>query len=112
MDDVYDEITDRFGTPPKSVERLLSVALCRALAEAARIPRIEHRGSQILFFTDKPDLSVWSMVLSLHEGRLCGSSVSGAPIAYRLRSKEEPIGALLSVLKDYYNEMNSESEGK
>ena len=112
MRDLYDEITDRFGTMPKAVERLLLVALCRAIAEAARMPRVEHRGGQILFFTDKPDLAVWSMVLSRHEGRLTGSAVKGAPIAYRLRSGEEPIRALCTVLTDYYNEMNTESEGK
>lgn len=104
-DEVADELIDRFGDMPKPVERLLSVAMCRAIAERARIPRIEHKGAQILFYTDKPDLSVWSMVLSKHKGQLLGAA-GAAPIVYRLKSGEEPIRALASVLEDYFEEMN------
>ncbi len=104
--DVLDELTDRFGELPKPVNRLLLVAMCRAIAERARIPRIELKGQQILFYMDKPDLSVWSMVLSQHRGQLIGAS-GKAPIVYRLRPGEEPVRALASVLEDYYNEMNS-----
>lgn len=113
MDDVYDEICDRFGTPPRAVERLLNIAACRAVAEASRIPRVELRENTILFRTDKPELSIWSMVLSKHSGRLMGSSLHGAPIIYKLRNGEDPVKALYSVLNDYYTEMNSlKSEDK
>ena len=105
-DEVYDELIDRFGDMPRSVSRLLSVALCRAIAEEARIPRIEHKGSSILFYMDKPDLSIWSAVLANHQGRLIGGG-GPAPIVYRLRGGEEPLSALLSVLTDYYNELKS-----
>ncbi|MBE6537528.1 MAG: transcription-repair coupling factor [Ruminococcaceae bacterium] len=105
-DEIYDELIDRFGDPPKSVLRLLSVALCRAIAERARVPRIEHKGSSILFYMEKPDLSVWSMVLASHKGKLVGSG-GAAPIVYRLQAGEDPLKALLSVLTDYYN--NSEN---
>jgi len=105
-DEIYDELTDRFGDVPKPVLRLITVALCRAIAEAARIPRIEHKGSSILFYMDKPDLSVWSMVLASHKGQLVGAGGS-APIVYRLKLGEDALSALLSVLTDYYNELNS-----
>ena len=105
-DEVYDELTDRFGDIPKPVLRLLTVALCRAIAEEARIPRIEHKGSSILFYMDKPDLSVWSMVLASHKGKLVGAG-GAAPIIYRLKPGEEALSALLSVLVDYYNELHS-----
>ncbi|MBQ3015786.1 MAG: transcription-repair coupling factor [Clostridia bacterium] len=104
--EVLDELTDRFGEPPRPVERLLYVAMCRAIAERARIPRIELKGQQILFYMQKPDLSVWSMVLSMHRGQLIGSS-GAAPIVYRLKPGEEPIRALASVLEDYFKEINS-----
>ena len=102
-DEIYDELIDRFGEMPKPVLRLLSVALCRAIAEYARIPRIEHKGSSILFYMEKPDLSVWSMVLANHKGQLVGAG-GAAPIVYRLKYGEDPLSALLSVLTDYYKE--------
>ena len=107
MDDLTDELIDRFGDPPASTVRLLRVALCRAIAEEARIPRIEHRGASILFHMPDPELSVWSMVLAKHEGRLFGA-VNPAPIIYKLRPSDDPISALLSIMLDYYKEMKNE----
>ena len=105
-DEVYDEMIDRFGDVPRPVERLLMVAMCRAIAEKAKIPRIELKGRSILFYMDKPDLAVWSMVLAKHKEQLIGSA-GPAPILYRLKPSEEPIEALSRVLNDYYDEMNS-----
>ncbi|MBQ9071006.1 MAG: transcription-repair coupling factor [Clostridia bacterium] len=110
-DDIFDELTDRFGDLPKPVERLLLVALSRAIAEAARIRRVELRGTNILFHMEKPDLSIWSMVLAMHKGQLVGSS-GPAPIIYRLKSAEDPLKAVSSVLRDYYSELQSQKEEK
>ena len=99
-EEVYDELIDRFGDIPRPVSKLLTVALCRAIAEEARIPRIEHKGMSILFYIDKPDLSIWSQVLATHSGKLIGAA-GPAPIIYRLKNGEEPLSALLSVLTDY-----------
>ncbi|MBE6635037.1 MAG: transcription-repair coupling factor [Ruminococcaceae bacterium] len=107
MGDLTDELIDRFGDPPMATLRLLRVALCRAIAEAARIPRIELRGSSILFHMPDPDLSIWSMVLARHQGRLIGAG-KPAPIIYKLRGGEDALSALLSVMTDYYNEMKAE----
>jgi transcription-repair coupling factor (superfamily II helicase) len=103
-EDIYDELSDRFGELPKPCERLLDVALCRALAEVIGIPRVEHRGMNILFHMQKIDLSIWSAVLDKHKGRLIGGSAP-APIVYKLKAGEEPIEALSSVLLEYYKEM-------
>ena len=105
-DDIYDELTDRFGEVPRQVDRLLKIAFSRAVAEAARIPRVELRGSSILFYTDKPDLGVWSMILARHTGQLMGAS-GPAPIIYKLRSGEDPVGALCNIFTEYYAELNS-----
>ena len=109
--DLYDEMTDRFGTVPKSVERLLAVALCRAIAESALIARITVSDGKILFYTACPDLDTWSMVLARHSGKLFGSPIPGAPIAYRLSRGEDPMAALLSVMTDYYNEREAAMDG-
>ena len=109
-EDLYDEMTDRFGTVPKCVERLLSVALCRAVAESALIARITLSGSKILFYTACPDLEVWSMVLARHSGKLYGNNTPGAPIAYRLSNGEDPLQALTGVMTDYYNEKEAASK--
>ena len=108
-DDLYDELCDRFGEPPKTVVRLIGIALCRAIAERAKISRVKLQGGSILFHTEKPDLATWSMVLDRHSGRLMGGTAA-APVTYRLRAGEDAVEALRAVLTDYYNYMQ-EKEG-
>ena len=105
MSEVLDELLDRFGEPPKSTERLLRIALARAVAEEARIPRVELKGGSILFYTDKPDLSIWSMILAKHRGKLIGSQ-GPAPIIYRLKIGEDPVAVLSDIFDDYYAELH------
>jgi transcription-repair coupling factor (superfamily II helicase) len=103
--DVTDELLDRFGELPKPTERLLSVALSRAIAERARISKISHSGGKVLFYMEKVELDIWSCVLDKHKGKLFGMAAD-APIAYRLAHGEEPLSAMRAVLLDYYKEMN------
>ena len=48
-DDMYDELLDRYGDPPKSVQNLLSVALLKALAHNAYVTEIRQNGDEIRF---------------------------------------------------------------
>ncbi len=55
--DVQDELLDRYGDVPRSVENLLSVALLRAAAAEEGISDVTQKGREILFtFTDKADV--------------------------------------------------------
>jgi transcription-repair coupling factor (superfamily II helicase) len=45
--DVKRELTDRFGTPPASVENLLEYAVLKSLCERLRISAVERQGSRI-----------------------------------------------------------------
>ncbi len=63
-EDVADEMIDRFGDVPKPVERLLAVALTKALAEATGIERVEAKGPVLTFIQRRPDLALWSEVFA------------------------------------------------
>ena len=106
-EDILDELTDRFGEPPKSVERLVAVALCRAIAERAGISRVEQRDERLLFHMERCELALWSEVLEKHKGRLIGG-VGAASISYRLKPAEDAAFACRKVLKDYFMSMNGE----
>ena len=54
--DVYDELTDRFGVPPMSVYGLVEVALIRNTALELGISEIKQFHSQIRFFLDEPKI--------------------------------------------------------
>ena len=99
-DDVYDELTDRFGDVPKTVERLLNVALAKACCERAKIKKIELAGTRLTFVMDKPDLAVWSELFSIFPS--LGFVGAGSPnVAYRLHRDEDATDVAARVMTEY-----------
>ena len=97
--DVLDELTDRFGDMPKTVRRLLDVALMRAIAEVGGISRIEMRSGNLVFVIASPNLAAWSEVFYRHRGlRL---SPTGDRITYKLTA-DEPTEIGAKIMTDYY----------
>ena len=62
--DVYDELTDRFGVPPSSVYGLVEVALLRNTAQKLGIYEIKQVGINVRFFLN--DVKT-EYLLALHE---------------------------------------------
>ena len=98
--DVYDELTDRFGDVPRSVERLLNVALAKACCERAKIKKIELSGARLTFVMDKPDLAVWSELFSIFPS-LTFVGAGSPNVAYRLRRDEDATEVAARVMTEY-----------
>lgn len=49
MEDMLEELIDRFGDVPKKVQQLLSIALLKALAHSAYVIAVEQKGEKIKF---------------------------------------------------------------
>ncbi len=78
MEDVYDELIDRFGDPPPSVEGLVKVALLRNIAAGHGIYEIGQSVDKLLFHLDTVDMDAMSYLA----GQLKGSfmlSAGGKP---------------------------------
>ena len=58
IQNVTDEIIDRFGTFPKEVENLLKVAHIKVLSREKFIYKISERNSGVLFFFDKDKFNI------------------------------------------------------
>ena len=98
--DITDEFIDRFGELPVVVERLISVACIKAIAERAGIVRVEERGGTLSFVSASHDLAVWSEVFADHKG-LAFRGGAAPSVAYRLRSGEDPVRKALAIMRDY-----------
>lgn len=48
-DDMLEELMDRFGEPPKSVQNLLSIALLKAMAHQIYVTELTQKGDEIRF---------------------------------------------------------------
>ena len=107
--DIIDEFTDRFGDMPRAVERLVDVALIKALAEEAKIRKVEARDGRLTFVMDKPRLDLWSEVFAeLSQMAMLGV---GTPlVVYKLRRDEEPTAAALAVLIKYRDVLRADGD--
>ena len=107
--DLYDEMADRFGDVPRTVERLLNVALARALATAAGIRKIEYKDSKLYFVSDKPDLMVWAELFARFKS-LSFVGVGSPLIVYRLRKDEEPTEVAARIMTEYNSSQTGEQK--
>ena len=105
--DLYDEFCDRFGEPPLSVERLLNVALAKALCERAHIKKIEYSQGRLTFVGEKPDLAIWSELFAQHRS-LSFVGVGSPIIVYRLRKDEDPTEVAATIMREYADILNME----
>ena len=110
-DDLYDEFADRFGDVPRTVERLMDVALAKALAERARVKKIEHSGMRLTFVTERPDLAVWSELFAM-ERSLSFLGLGSPLIVYRLRKDEDPTAVAARIMSEYVEIMDSDDKEK
>ena len=100
MDELFDEMTDRYGDMPRSVERLLKISLCRALGTAARITKASVGGGKIAFYTEKLRLDCWSEILDKHKGRMV--AMPDGSVVYRLSPSDDVTDTMTSIIKDYH----------
>jgi len=66
-DDMTDELVDRFGDPPRSVNNLIYVALLRGKAAEAGITEISQKSGRIMFKLLNFDMSVISTLYAMQE---------------------------------------------
>ncbi len=72
-DDMYDELTDRFGDPPRVVENLLSVSCLKSYARRIFITEIKKEENEIrISFSENALLASENIpeLLKMHNGRL------------------------------------------
>ena len=100
-DDVLDELTDRFGEPPRTVTRLLDVALSKALATEAGFLKIELTDGILKFLVPVPDLSVWSEVMDKREGMSVRAASGMTAICCRVKTGDDPTALCAGILSEY-----------
>ena len=69
-EDVRDELRDRFGDVPPSVEGLIEVSLCRNTASSLGIYEIGQRGETIALYCEEINTSLVLNISSVLRGRV------------------------------------------
>jgi len=113
MEDMIDELADRYGDLPVSATNLLDIALARALGEACGITAIRQEGTAIFFTQEKPDIDIWSEISALVKGRIrfTGGGTDAraeAQIKLQLRQGEDMLGIIHKIFEKYLSLRHAE----
>ncbi len=101
MQDVLDELIDRFGAPPRQTEALLKISLIRALAEASRISRVEYTGGNLIFHAQKLELGAWSEAFSAVAGLAFRRGAASPSVVYKVKKGERELDMAVKILSAY-----------
>lgn len=97
--DVYDELIDRFGDPPKAVQGLVEIALLRNSAAACGITEINQKGDAILLYVTRVEMEKVSALAQLMRGRIFLSAGDKPYLSVKLLKGQQPVDVLREVLK-------------
>ncbi len=102
MEDMIDELSDRYGDLPKPAVNLLHIALARALGEACGVTAIRQDGHAVFFSQDELDIDIWSELADLVKGRLRFAGAGAeASIKLLLRDGEDMLGIIHRIFEKY-----------
>lgn len=90
-EDVLDELIDRYGSPPKSVQGLVDVSLIRVTAARVGIAEIVQRGDQLILYSDIVGPRQLEQVMAQYPHRVLYNTLA-APISAACPEGREPAG--------------------
>ncbi len=96
--DVLDELIDRFGEPPSSVQGLVDVSLLRNTAARMGINKISQKNDSLIFQQEKFDIEMASYLAANLKGRIMVNMGKDPYLAARVLKGEKPIDSMASVL--------------
>jgi len=101
VDDIAEELLDRYGDLPPSVETLMNVSLARALGAECGFTQIERKGNDAVIYPGTLDFVSWSYVSDAFPGVIT-IMPSDRPRVTCKNKKNEPIFKfIIAVLKKY-----------
>ncbi|MGN1478510.1 MAG: TRCF domain-containing protein, partial [Acutalibacteraceae bacterium] len=98
-DDVMDELIDRFGEPPESVQGLITVSLLRNTAIAQGIYEIGRTGEKIKLFIEELDMPKITALAAAMKGRITVAAAGKPHIAIKIHPGENQLVILKKALE-------------
>ncbi|MBQ2706725.1 MAG: transcription-repair coupling factor, partial [Clostridia bacterium] len=100
LDDLADELMDRFGEIPRLADTLMYVSLARALCSQARIPKIEHKGQTITILPETFEPLRWAKAAADCGVQLTFQMAGRGAVNYKIKGSR-PLYDICEVLKHY-----------
>ncbi|MCI8593974.1 MAG: transcription-repair coupling factor, partial [Oscillospiraceae bacterium] len=102
-DDMTDELIDRYGDPPRSVNNLIAVALLRAGAAECGMTEISQKNGCLLFTVPACNFKRVAELCgdSAYKGRLLFSAGEKPYLSLRLKKGDDPLRLARKLVDDY-----------
>lgn len=97
--DVLDELTDRFGKPPVSVQGLIDIALLRNMASQIGIFEVKQRDDYIMLYREPMNMEFLEPLIKILKGRVKLSAGNKPYVSVKVTGKETPLQKLKQVLE-------------
>ena len=97
-EDVLDELIDRYGSPPKSVQGLVDVSLVRVTAARVGIVEIVQRGDQLILYSDVIGPQQLGAVMEQYPHRVLYNALGRPYFSLRVQKGESPLVLLRDVV--------------
>ncbi len=114
-DDIADELLDRFGDMPQSVENLLKIALIRAYASELGIKQITQASNELRFYQEKPDIDMWQDMSAECGGRIkmMLGSQGDSFFVLRLKTGENVLSLVVKIFRQQVDALkNCKNKGE
>lgn len=112
MDDMVEELIDRFGDIPKKVQQLLEIAHLKALAHQVYVTTVEQKGETyrfVMYERAKASPAAIPLLLKKYNGTLTFTNEANPYFSYKKKNsnkkaKDEPV---LEVVKNVLNDIKA-----
>ena len=100
-DDVADELLDRYGEYPNSVEALIAISLIRSLASECGFVQIDHNRDDVMIYPSVLDIPTWSEIAAQYPGRVIIKPADRPRVVCKRKHSEPIFGFINDLLKKY-----------
>jgi transcription-repair coupling factor (superfamily II helicase) len=109
-DDLTDELVDRYGDPPRSVNNLIAVALLRAVALECGVVEITQKGNTLRLGLDEVNVEAVFALCATKEYKNKVTFAAGEKpaLTVRLTGKEDILRFTRKFLEDYRGALEKE----
>jgi transcription-repair coupling factor (superfamily II helicase) len=112
MDDIADELLDRFGDMPKAVDNLLRISLIRATAQDLGIKQITEMGGEVRMYQGELDMEMWQEMAFITGGRLrvVMGTVGDSYVTLKLKNGENSLTIINKMFEKYLETVQNEEK--
>ena len=101
LDDMTDELLDRYGDLPQAAANLLEIAYIRSLAQNAGITQLRQNGTELFIAAPELDVKVWMVLADEFKGKMRMMMSDNPTIRFRMEKGKKGLEELKTLFLRY-----------